>query len=115
MGYVNVIWQGDANRIALECLARTATPPLVVNLTGADRLSVRTLATWFGRRFDTAVQFAGVERPTALLSNTARMRSLFAPPEVTVERMLEMVADWVEHDGPLLGKPTKFEARDGRF
>jgi len=115
MGYVNVIWQGDANRIALECLARTATPPLVVNVTGTERLSVRTLATWFGRRFDRAVQFAGVERPTALLSNTARMRSLFAPPEVTVDRMLEMVAEWVEQDGPLLGKPTKFEARDGKF
>ena len=115
MGYVNVIWQGDANRIALECLARTATPPLVVNVTGTERLSVRTVATWFGRRFDTTVQFAGVERPTALLSNTARMRSLFAPPEVTVDRMLETVAEWVEKDGPLLGKPTKFEARDGKF
>jgi hypothetical protein len=115
MGYVNVIWQGDANRIALECLARTATPPLIVNVTGADRLSVRTIATWFGRRFDTSVQFTGVERPDALLSNTTRMRSMFAPPEMTVDRMLEMVADWVEQDGPLLGKPTKFEARDGRF
>lgn len=115
MGYVNVIWQGDANRIALECLARTATPPLIVNVTGADRLSVRTLGLWFGKRFETTVQFSGVEKPTALLSNTTRMRSLFAPPEVTVDRMLEMVADWVEQDGPLLGKPTKFEARDGRF
>ncbi len=29
--------------------------------------------------------------------------------------MLDWVADWVEHGGPLLGKPTKFEARDGKF
>jgi hypothetical protein len=25
------------------------------------------------------------------------------------------VADWVGHDGPSLGKPTKFEVRDGTF
>jgi hypothetical protein len=29
--------------------------------------------------------------------------------------MLDMVAEWVEQDGPMLGKPTKFEARDGKF
>jgi nucleoside-diphosphate-sugar epimerase len=115
MGYVNVIWQGDANRIALECLARTAIPPLIVNVTGTERLSVRTIAEWFGRRFGVTVNVSGIERPDALLSNTTRMRSMFAPPEVSVDRMLEMVADWVEQDGPLLGKPTKFEARDGQF
>jgi nucleoside-diphosphate-sugar epimerase len=115
MGYVNVIWQGDANRIALECLARTAIPPLIVNVTGSEQLSVRTIAEWFGRRFGVAVSVSGSERPDALLSNTSRMRSMFAPPEVTLDRMLEMVADWVEKDGPLLGKATKFEARDGQF
>jgi nucleoside-diphosphate-sugar epimerase len=115
MGHVNVIWQGDANRIALECLARTAIPPLVVNVTGNEQLSVRTIAEWFGRRFGVAVNISGSERPDALLSNTSRMRSMFAPPEVTLDRMLSMVADWVDGEGALLGKPTKFEARDGRF
>lgn len=115
MGHVNVIWQGDANRIALECLARTATPPLVVNVTGGERLSVRTIAERFGRRFGVTPNITGTERLDALLSNTTRMRSMFAPPETSVERMIEMVADWVENDGPLLGKPTKFEARDGKF
>ena len=115
MGYVNVIWQGDANRIALGCLARTAIPPLVVNVTGNEQLSVRTIADWFGRRFGVAVSISGSERPDALLSNTSRMRSMFAPPEVTLDRMLAMVADWVQGDGALLGKPTKFEARDGQF
>ena len=43
------------------------------------------------------------------------LRSLFTEPEVSLDRLLEMVADWVGEGGPLLGKPTKFEARDGRF
>ena len=51
MGYVNVIWQGDANRVALECLPRASAPPFVVNVTGTEVLSVRSLAEWFGSRF----------------------------------------------------------------
>lgn len=115
MGYVNVIWQGDANRIALECLPKTATPPFVVNVTGAAKLSVRTIAEWFANRFAMSARFAGAERPDALLSDTTRLQSSFAPLEVSTEQMLSWVADWIERGGPLLGKPTKFEARDGNF
>ena len=115
MGYVNVIWQGDANRIALEALARAAIPPLVINVTGTERLSVRTLADRFAKRFGVEAKFSGVEKTDALLSNTARMRSMFQPPETSVETMIDLVADWVEAGGPLLGKPTRFEARDGKF
>jgi len=115
MGYVNVIWQGDANRVAIECLPRTAAPPFVVNVTGAERLSVRDIADWFGRRFGVAPSFTGSERADALLSNTDRMKSVFSPPATSTEDMLDRVADWVGHDGVLLGKPTKFETRDGKF
>ncbi|MEP6493448.1 MAG: NAD-dependent epimerase/dehydratase family protein [bacterium] len=115
MGYVNVIWQGDANRIALESLPLTATTPFVVNVTGAERLSVRTVAEWFGKRFDTEPSFTGLERPDALLSDTTRMRKTFSAPETSTEQMLSWVADWIEHGRPLLGKPTKFENRDGTF
>ena len=115
MGHVNVIWQGDANRIAIECLPHASAPPFVVNVTGNEMLSVRQLAERFGERFGKVVRFTGSEREDALLSNTSRMRDRFAPPAVTIDEMIERVADWVTHDGPLLGKPTKFEARDGKF
>jgi nucleoside-diphosphate-sugar epimerase len=115
MGYVNVIWQGDANRIALECLRLASTPPFVVNVTGADILSVREIAAWFAERFGKSAQFTGTERVDALLSNTSRMRETLAPPEVSLDQMREWVAQWIEEGGSLLGKATKFEARDGRF
>jgi len=115
MGYVNVIWQGDANRVAIECLPHAAAPPFVVNVTGAERLAVRDLAEWFGRRFGVSPAITGKERSDALLSNTDRMRSTFAAPETTTQAMLERVADWVGQGGALLGKPTKFETRDGNF
>jgi len=87
----------------------------VLNLTGEDRLSVRTLAEWFGARFGTVPRLVGSERPDALLSNTSRMRETFAAPEVSLDQMREWVAQWIEEGGSLLGKATKFEARDGRF
>jgi nucleoside-diphosphate-sugar epimerase len=115
MGFVNVIWQGDANRIAIECLPHAASPAFMLNLTGAERLSVRKLAEWFGERFQVRPQITGEERADALLSNTDQMQSLFAPPRTGINDMLDRVADWVEHGGALLGKPTKFETRDGKF
>jgi hypothetical protein len=112
---VNVIWQGDANRIAIECLPLAASPPFVVNVTGSEQLSVRRVAEWFGERFVRSPRIVGTERSDALLSDTTRMRSTFAPLEMTTGRLLEMVAQWVDVGGTLLGKPTKFEARDGQF
>ena len=115
MGHVNIIWQGDANRAALELLPRTATPPLVVNVSGGETLSVRALATELGSRLETAPRFAGVEADDALLSNTSRFRRTLGDPEMPLDTMLDWVADWVRAGRPLLGKPTHFETRDGSF
>jgi nucleoside-diphosphate-sugar epimerase len=115
MAYVNVIWQGDASRIALECLPLASSPPFVVNVTGVEILSVRALAEWFAERFGKRVRFTGNERADALLSNTSRMRETFAAPEVSLDQMREWVAQWIDEGKPLLGKATRFEARDGHF
>lgn len=115
MGHVNVIWQGDANRAALELLPLAASPPLVVNVTGEARLSVRALASELGRRLDREPRFSGTEASDALLSDTHLMASLLAPPERSFQTMLDWTAEWVREGRPLLGKPTQFGTRDGRF
>lgn len=115
MGHVNVIWQGDANRLAIECLPRASAPPFVVNVTGRDTLSVRDLAGRFGTRFGRTPVFAGIEGRDALLSNAELMHSTFTPPQTSLDEMIEHVARAVEERAPTLGKPTHFEARDGRF
>lgn len=115
MGYVNVIWQNDANRIAIECLPRASAPPFVLNVTGRETHSVRDLATRFGKRFGREPVFAGEEGHDALLSNTERLHTTFTPPETTIDEMIDHVATAVEQNAPTLGKPTHFETRDGRF
>ena len=115
MGYVNLIWQGDANRAALEMLPHAASPPFVLNVTGAETLSVRTLATELSNRLGKPPYFDGTESADALLSDSAKYRQLIGEPEISIEQLLDWTADWVRHGRPLLNKPTHFETRDGAF
>jgi nucleoside-diphosphate-sugar epimerase len=115
MGWVNVIWQRDANAVALRALGHCASPPLVLNVTGQPAVSVRSVAEAFGRRFNVSPRFEGREAATALLSDATRMTHLFGAPAVSLESMIESVASWVEQGGRSLHKPTHFESREGRF
>jgi dTDP-4-dehydrorhamnose reductase len=116
MGYVNVIWQGDANAFALAALAHAAAPePFVVNLVGPDVLRVADLASALGLRLGLEPTFTGRESPDALLSRSTRMSELLTDPLLPLDTLLDWVADWVARGGQLLNKPTGFEKRDGRF
>ena len=115
MGAANVIWQGDANAVVLRALMHCQSPPMLLNLTGPEIVSIRWLATRFGEIFGQAPIFEGAEADTALLSNAARCHQLFGYPQVSLEQMVQWVAHWVEIRGMTLGKPTKFEVRDGKF
>jgi nucleoside-diphosphate-sugar epimerase len=114
-GYVNCIWQGDANEMILRSLALAKGPPQVLNLTGPAVLSIRELARQFGDLLGQTVRFSGVEADTALLSNPARACALLGPPATTLEEILRWTAHWVKSGGRLLDKPTHFEVRDGRY
>jgi nucleoside-diphosphate-sugar epimerase len=115
MGHANVIWQGDANSICLQSFALCQSPPAILNMTGPETISIRWLAHRFGARFGVEPILEGTESDTALLNNAARCHRLFGYPTVTVEQMIEMVADWIGLGGATLNKPTHFETRDGKF
>jgi nucleoside-diphosphate-sugar epimerase len=115
MACVNLIWQRDANAIALRSFAHASAPPFVLNLTGKPAVSVRWLAEQLGHRFGVEPRFEGTEGETALLSNASLSEKVFGVPEVGVEEMITRVADWVEQGGRSLGKPTHFEMREGKF
>jgi dTDP-4-dehydrorhamnose reductase len=114
-GYVNVIWQRDANSAALRSFALCQSPPRILNLTGPETLSVRETAEEFGRHFGVKPRFREEESGAALLSNASHAHSLLGPPTVRAQEMMEWIAHWIRSGGVRLNKPTHFEVQDGKF
>ena len=116
MSAVNVLWQGDANALALATLTRASAPdPYVVNVAGRSVLRTRDLADRLGTRLGIVPVFSGEEGDDALLSNSARMHELLGDPPLPVDTLMDWVVAWVRSGNRLLDKPTGFERRDGRF
>jgi nucleoside-diphosphate-sugar epimerase len=115
MGYVNVIWQGEANEFALRCLAHCAVPPKILNVTGPEIVSVRQIALAFGKLFGTDPVFKNQEEKSALLSNASECYRLFGPRNITIDQMIEVIGKWILSGGKVLEKPTHFQEREGKF
>ena len=76
---------------------------------------MRDLAAKFGQRFGRAPVIVGKEEPTAWLTDTSQAVKLFGLPVVDTRQLIAWTADWVARAMPCLGKPTKYEVRDGRY
>lgn len=114
-GHVNVIWQGDANARALQCLELASSPARAINITGPETVSIRATALRLGKLLGRDPIFTGEEAPTAWLNNAGESFRLFGYPTVALDTMMEWTAAWILHGGTTLGKPTHFETRDGKF
>lgn len=111
----NTIWQRDANSYALRSLALCDSPPRILNVTGAETIPVLETAEFFAAKFGRELHVAGREGSRALLSDASLCHSLLGPPAVPFSVLREWVAEWICSGGENLGKPTHFEAADGRF
>ena len=114
MGDANVIWQGEANDWALRTLAHCTAPTSALNLSG-PRARIRDVARALGDRLGIAPVLQGKEADTAWLVDCSEAFRLFGTPQVSLERMLDWTADWVQRGGASLNKPTHYEARDGKY
>lgn len=115
MGYFNMIWQGDACARAIQCFSHVSSPPKLLNITGMEKLSIREVAEHIGVILSRTPQFTGVPAEAAWIADASESVRLFGPTTVSLEAMMQMVADHVRSGGKLLGKPTHFETRDGKF
>lgn len=115
MGVFNVIWQADANAVALMSLAHASSPPTILNIAGPEVMSVRRVCTRLGEMLGKDVRFRGNEASDAILSNGQLSHRQFGYPRVGAYQLVELVGHWLKEGGSLLGKPTHFESRQGKF
>jgi hypothetical protein len=113
MGHANVIWQGDANDWALRALAHCTAPTRGLNVSG-PAVRIREVArpwrsAWAWRRVHRAGGADG------LAGRHRRGREAVRPAAVPMDTLLDWTADWVARDMASLGKPTHYEARDGKY
>jgi nucleoside-diphosphate-sugar epimerase len=114
-GYVNVIWQGDANAMVLRAFGHCTVPSSPLNVSGPETLGIRALAEAFGKKLGKAPVFSGAEATDAWLINTRQSMQLFGPPTVPLERLIDWTAEWIARGLPSLGKDTHYDTRDGNF
>lgn len=112
---VNVIWQGDANEIALRSLLHCSSPAKILNVTGPEILSVKWIARQFGGLLGKEPIFIGEGARTALLNNASECHRLFGYPRTTIREAIEYTATWIANGGELWEKDTHFQERGGKF
>lgn len=115
MGYVNVIWQGDANAMTLRAFDHVSVPAKVINMAGVPVLRLREVAERFGKIMGKKVSFTGTEAADALLNDGRAGQKLLGEQTVSSDQLIDWIGDWVKRGGKLLGKPTHFENRAGKF
>ena len=115
MGHVNQIWQGAANAYLARAAPLAASPVSVLNMTGPEVISIRESARALGDRLGVDPVFEGTEIETALLGDSSKLFELLGTPPPSLMQMADWVAHWVDMGGRSLGKPTRYESRDGTF
>ncbi|MEP6763585.1 MAG: NAD-dependent epimerase/dehydratase family protein [Gemmatimonadaceae bacterium] len=111
---VNVIWQGDANNLALRSLNSATIPGVAVNVTGKIVL-VKTIAERIAQRLEREPTYVEDTRGDLLLANTDRVQNIMPYNGLALETLCDWAADWVHSGSELLNKPTKYDVRDGKF
>lgn len=114
-GYFNGIWQGDCCNQTLQSFSHASSPSSVLNITGPEIFEVREMANCFGELFGKEPIIEGKENGKAYLSNATKANSLFGPPAVPIDKIIEWTAHWVKNGGENIGKPTHFETQNGKY
>ncbi|MBN2272237.1 MAG: NAD(P)-dependent oxidoreductase [Sedimentisphaerales bacterium] len=115
MGAVNLIWQRDANDYIIRSITLAQSPPAILNVAGPETIAVRSLAGKIAELLGKEPKFVSQEARSALLSDASRCTSLFGTPQMTLDRMVSTIVEWVKSGKETLNKPTKYDIRNGKF
>lgn len=111
----NCVWQGEVCEYAIRSLLHTAVPPMPLNVSSPEAISIRWAAKEMGKRLGKEPIFTGEELDHSLFLNCQKMVELMGRPKLGVLEMMDMVADWIKMGGDSIHAPTHFETTDGKF
>jgi nucleoside-diphosphate-sugar epimerase len=111
----NIIWQGSANEYAIRSLLLCDSPPAALNATGPEIVSVQRTAERMGEILGIKPTFVDEPFTTAFLSDASKAFKLFGYPKHSAEALTDWQAQWFLAGGRVLGKPTHFQERGGKF
>jgi len=112
-GHVNVIWLDDLMEVMYRSHEVASVPAKYLNLTGAEKVSVREIAEKLGKLIGKEPRFKGEPKEVALLGKTDEMVRLFGMPKVSLDEGLARVAESVMKREHPLDHPTMWEVRTG--
>lgn len=116
IAHANVIWQGDANALALRALTLAATSAPALNVSGPI-VSVRALGAALGAALAQPVAWETTSDETsdALIVNIEALERALPHDRLPLETLVQWQAEWMRLGGRTLNKPTHFATRSGQY
>ena len=111
----NCIWQGSANEVAIRSLLLASEDVEILNVTGPEIVSVKAAAEELGKLLGKEPIFCGEEKDDSFISNAGKMFDTLGYPAVSASTLIKWQAEWIKDGGRVLGKPTHFDERGGKF
>ena len=88
----------------------------IIKLHGkTEQKDLETFVIYFNKQLNNEPKFISTESPTALLSDASQCFKLFGNPSTSLNEMVSAIAKWVKSGKTVLGKPTRYEIRNGKF
>ncbi len=111
----NCVWQRYANEAALRALLLADESCPALNVTGPETVSVKQAAEKLAHLLGREARFDGESGDSAILCNSQKCMGAFGYPDVSLDEMMRMQAEWIQSGGRSLNKPTHFEEQKGNF
>lgn len=110
----NCIWQGYVAEVAIRSLANAASDPYIINVTGPEINSTKTVALKLAAYLDEPVRFSE-EGEQSFLSDASLCMKTYGFPAYGIDQLIEWQAEWILAGGKDIGAPTHFEMSSGQF
>ena len=110
--HVNVIWLDDILDLMIDSARLCAVPCEVLNVTGAEKVSVTEIAEKLGELIGRKPRFTGAAQDVSLLGKADKMVRLLGRPKTSLDQGLKRVAESVMAREFPLDHPTEWEKRD---